>query len=469
MKVISVGLISLIVFNIVLAKNSSDSGSTTDCSSLLEEKTKKTHKTTEKSVNVKGKGPYEKGYEENYRDMVKDIFMPLEDDYQYSRNNSHKQDDAPPPVSKGPKKQKFTEKRQLRTINENKEIYQKPKDLLCTDPEKDTKTKEKTKSTTELKTESTTELKTESTTEPKTKSTTELKTESTTELKTESTTEPKTKSTTELKTESTTELKTESTTELKTESTTESKTKSKKHCDTSEEIYEKNKDLLCTNRNETINAAKLMNEAATHLERHIKSSDGYEVCKRFSFYDRSLSIKKHGDTVVQKMNYKYYHPNNYNEIINLLWDPALANNFNPGSVKRKIVRVYNPNLVIIQQRYKNGFRDSWKYFSALAAKFDISKEKTIIVMASANINDHNSKNKDSYKNTIIENANLFTTDINSENDIRKGKLEKTFVNIAGYLIEHRDWYIDITYLESIDGYTSNYQELIIDKALNKIF
>ncbi|KEG00577.1 hypothetical protein YYE_04406 [Plasmodium vinckei vinckei] len=136
MKVISVGLISLIIFNIVLAKNSSDSESTTGCSSLLEEKTKKTHKTTEESVNVKGKRPYKKAHEETYGDMVRDIFMPLEDSYQYSRNNSHKQDDAPPPVSNGPKKQKFTEKRQLRTINENNEICQKPKDLLQKTPEK---------------------------------------------------------------------------------------------------------------------------------------------------------------------------------------------------------------------------------------------------------------------------------------------------------------------------------------------
>ncbi|CAD2089398.1 fam-a protein [Plasmodium vinckei lentum] len=253
------------------------------------------------------------------------------------------------------------------------------------------------------------------------------------------------------------------------EEDTQIKYKSKKRYATPEKIYEKNKHLLCTNRNETINAAKLMNEAATYLERHIKSSEGYEVCTCGLFYGRSFSIKSHEDTIVQRINYKYYHPNNYNEIINLLWNPAFANNFNPGSVKRKIVRTYNPNLAIIQQRYKNGFRDRWKYFYALAAKVDISKEKTIIVMASANINDHNSKNKGSYKNSIIENANLFTTDIDSEYDIRKGKLKKTFVNIAGYLIEKRDWYIDITYLESIDGHISNYQKLIIEKVLNKFF
>ncbi|CAD2084737.1 fam-a protein [Plasmodium vinckei lentum] len=354
MKVISVGLISLIIFNIVLAKNSSDSGSTKGCCSLLEEKTKKTHKTTEESVNVKGKGPYEKDYEENYGDMIKDILMSLEDNHQYSRNNSHKQDGAPPPISKGPEKQKFREERKLRTINENKEICQKPKDLLCTDPE------------------------------------------------------------------------------------------------------------------ETKQAEQLMNEAARHLEHHATSEADYEFRKWSPYYNRSFSIKKHGDTVIQRINLKYYHPHKYNEITNLLWNPALANDFDDDSVKRKIVRAYNPNLVIIRQRYKKWCLDHQKYFYALAAKIDISEEKTIIVMASPNTNDHHPSEKE-YKNTIIESANLFKIDINSNKFIRNGIWKKTFVNIAGYLIEKKDDCVKITYLESIDGHTSSYNKLFIEKALNKFF
>ncbi|CAD2094640.1 fam-a protein [Plasmodium vinckei brucechwatti] len=413
MKVMSVGLISLIIFNIVLAKNNSDSGPITNSSSLFEEKTKKTHKTTEESVNVKGKRPYE----ENYEDMIKDIFMPLEDSYQYSRNNSHKQDESLPPVSKGPKKQKFTEKRQLSTINKKDKICQKPKDLLCTDPKKDTKTKAKPKKTKEKTKEKTKPEKTKEKTKPE---------------------------------------------------KTKEKTKPEKTCSTPEEIYEENKQLLCTNPNEITNATKLMNEAATHLEHHIKSIEDYEIYARNSCYNRATSIKKYGNIVDQIIIFKYYYAHTYNEIINLLWDPDLANDFNPDSVQRKIVRVYNPNLVMIQQRCKDSKRHN-KYFYALAAKVDISKEKTIIVMASANINDQNSKNKDSYKNTIIENANLFTTDIDSESDIKKGKLKKMFVNIAGYLIEKKNDCVNIGYLESINGHASNYSESFIEDALNKYF
>ncbi|CAD2109179.1 hypothetical protein YYG_05040 [Plasmodium vinckei petteri] len=246
------------------------------------------------------------------------------------------------------------------------------------------------------------------------------------------------------------------------------KAKSNKPYSTPEEIYKQNKKLLCTNRNETINAEKFMNDAVVHLAYHATNEDGYKLCELSQHYNRTFSRKKHGDTDIQRINCKHYNPYKYNAIINMLWDPALTSDFNPDSVNRKIVRVYNPSLVMIQQRYKKGSRGRDKYFYALATKAQISKEKTIIVMASANINDGHPSNEE-YKNKIIENANLFKTQINSENDIRNGKLKKIFVNIAGYLIEHKDWYIDITYLESIDGHTPDYNKLFIDVALNKIF
>ncbi|CAD2084694.1 fam-a protein [Plasmodium vinckei brucechwatti] len=247
------------------------------------------------------------------------------------------------------------------------------------------------------------------------------------------------------------------------------KTKSTNNYSTPEEIYKQNKHLLCTNSNEIINASKLMNEAVTHLENHIKDKDSYEFCKWNPIDNTTFYRKKHeGKTIVQRINFQYFHSNKYNEIINMLWDPALANDFNNGDVERKIARVYNTNLVMIQQRYKDSRVGREKYFYALAAKFDISKDKTIIVMTSANINDGYPSKKE-YKNKIIENANLFKTQINSEDDIRNKKLKKTFANIVGYIIEKKGICIDITYLESIDGHTSKYQKLIVENALNKFF
>ncbi|CAD2088360.1 fam-a protein [Plasmodium vinckei brucechwatti] len=358
MKVMSVGLISLIIFNIVSAANTSDSGPTTNSSLLLEEKTKKTHKTADEPVNVKGKEPYEEDYEEyyeeDYEDMIKDIFIPLKNNYKYSQNNSHKQDDAPPQVFKGPEKQKFTEKKnfiekqKLSTINEKDSNYENENDGICQKP----------------------------------------------------------------------------------------------------------KDVSCSDSEEAKQAEELMNEAVEHLEYHATSKDGYEPYGKG--FDDILSYykKKHENhTDVLKAKYKFYDSNQYNDIINMIWDPDYTYLFKVGFNKRKIVRVYNPNLVIIQKRYKRCRLGHEKYLYALAKKTQISEDKTIIAMTSANINDQYPSDKE-YKNTIIENANLFKTDIDSEDDIKKGGLKKLFVNIGGYLIEKKNGYVDVTYIESIDGHAS---------------
>ncbi|CAD2095835.1 fam-a protein, fragment [Plasmodium vinckei] len=117
---------------------------------------------------------------------------------------------------------------------------------------------------------------------------------------------------------------------------------------------------------------------------------------------------------------------------------------------RKIVRVYNPNLVMILQRYKKGSKGRQKYFYALAKK---AHDKTIIATTSVNVDDGNPSNKE-YKNTIVESANSFKTGIDPEKDIKQGGLKKVFVNIAGYLIENIKNHIHITYIESINEHDS---------------
>ncbi|CAD2111004.1 fam-a protein [Plasmodium vinckei petteri] len=237
--------------------------------------------------------------------------------------------------------------------------------------------------------------------------------------------------------------------------------------DSSEEIYVKNKHLLCTNPEEIKNANELMNEAVTHLKHHATSTDGYELCVKYPNNNTLFYKKKHeNNTDIERTHFKIYNSDMYNGIISRLWDPNRPNFYNNGSVK--IVRVYNPNLVMIQQRYEKDSKGRQKYFYALVKIAQISEDETIIAMTSANINDHNSKNKRPYKNTIIESANLFKADIDSEDDIREGKLEKTFVNIAGYLVEKKKNNVDITYVESICGKVSMFQKYVIRKALNYI-
>ncbi|EAA20478.1 hypothetical protein [Plasmodium yoelii yoelii] len=224
---------------------------------------------------------------------------------------------------------------------------------------------------------------------------------------------------------------------------------SKEHYLTSEEIYEKNKDLLCTNPKETAEAVKLMDEVVTHLEQHATSINDYKLWGVYHTHHLYTYLKKHeGKTKVEKNEYKVFDSNKYNEVINELWDTNNINPFNNVSFERKIVRVYNPNLVLIQQRYKKKNRYRRRYFYALATKVEISENITIIAYASANINDHNISNKEC-KNEIVPNANLFKTDIDSEEDIRNGKLKKKMINIAGYIIEKGKWRVNITHVKSV--------------------
>ncbi|CAD2099659.1 fam-a protein [Plasmodium vinckei lentum] len=225
-------------------------------------------------------------------------------------------------------------------------------------------------------------------------------------------------------------------------------TKSKDSCATSEEIYEQNKHLLCPNPEEANAAIKLMGEALIHLVYHATNKEGYKYIGDNPDYDLYYYKKKHNDnTNVEKYQYKVRDPNKYNETINELWDPNSDHFLDRYSCKKKIVRVYSPNLVIIQQRYKNWPLTRQKYFYVLVKKSQISENKTIITMTSPNINDGYPSDKE-YKNRIIENANLFTTDIDSEEDIRNGKLNKAVVNIAGYIIQKKSDHIYVTFIRS---------------------
>ncbi|EAA21386.1 hypothetical protein [Plasmodium yoelii yoelii] len=231
--------------------------------------------------------------------------------------------------------------------------------------------------------------------------------------------------------------------------------------DSPEEIYEKNKHLLCTNSEEIIQAGEVVNEAVSQLEYHAISMDGYEFFNNNPNSSMPFYNKKHQDYInIEKIHFKVDDPDDYNEVINMLWDPDYAIFFNTDFVK--ITRVYNPNLVMIQQRYKKKFGRRQRYFYALATKVEISENKTIVVMSSANINEHNPSNKE-YKNEIVKSANLFKIDIDSEEDIRKGKLKKTFANLIGYLIEKRDRYIHIIYVGSIERHSYGFLKALLEK------
>ncbi|CAD2105780.1 fam-a protein [Plasmodium vinckei] len=224
----------------------------------------------------------------------------------------------------------------------------------------------------------------------------------------------------------------------------DTKTKSKNSYATSEEIFEKNKHLLCTNPKEINEAVELMNDAVKHLEMNARNMDGYKICENIINRNVNLYIKKHEEcTYIEKIDYAYDSFDKYPEIINDIWDPDHANPFNAGDVKSRHI-----------------------YFYALATKVEISQYDTIIAYVSPDINDYNPYAK-KYENKIIEKANSFKTDINSEDDIRKGILRKVFVNLSGYYIQQNKIGTNATYIESIDGHTSIQHNCFCGKCRNR--
>ncbi|SCL89145.1 fam-a protein [Plasmodium chabaudi chabaudi] len=217
---------------------------------------------------------------------------------------------------------------------------------------------------------------------------------------------------------------------------------------TPEEVYNKNKHRLCVNSRETIHAEQVMSEAVKHLEHYATSKDGYNLLSQTP--DKSLSQYKKkidGDTDILKINLNIYTSSQYDHVINKYWDPDTPNTYNKGNVK--IIRVYNPNLVLIEQRYKKKYESHHEYFYALMKFAQVSENKTIIAMTSADIDDHNPYRK-TYKNKIVKSANGFQTSVNSDHYIRQPRSKNVYVNLAGYLIEKKDDNLEITYVESID-------------------
>ncbi|WBY55459.1 fam-a protein [Plasmodium yoelii yoelii] len=220
--------------------------------------------------------------------------------------------------------------------------------------------------------------------------------------------------------------------------------------DNTKEIYQKNKHLLYTDPKETINAYKFMNDALKQLEHHA-TSKGYTRCGGIPSENIVLYKKKHKKhTKIKKIEYIVDDPNKYNELINKFWDPDHSKFVYGSSAKRKIARVYTPNLLMIQQRWKKLPWTREKYFYAITAKYKISKNKTIIVMSSANIIDNNRKNKKYFENTIVKSANLFQAEVDSEDEIRNGKIKKSYVNLSGYIVEKRKNHIYVIYIDSMN-------------------
>ncbi|CAD2100967.1 fam-a protein [Plasmodium vinckei petteri] len=235
---------------------------------------------------------------------------------------------------------------------------------------------------------------------------------------------------------------------------------------TGPEEYER---LLSIDPEETKQAEHIMAEALAQLQYHAKHTDDYYL---YSKKDDGAIIhfKKFNGTDIGKLDLIIPNPDCYDNIINLLSDPNGAKHFDDSFIKGRVFRMYNKNLGIIQQRHSTFFRSWHGYYHALAGKAQLSEDTTAIVLVSSNMNDHDKKNNKDYVNPIVESANTFKPDIDSEEDIKNGKLSKTYINLVGFIIKKETDCVKITYLISIDANTYFFvlNSMIINAIYNKI-
>ncbi|CAD2105382.1 hypothetical protein YYG_02106 [Plasmodium vinckei petteri] len=221
------------------------------------------------------------------------------------------------------------------------------------------------------------------------------------------------------------------------------------------EIYEQNKDLVCTNHEEQQQAAKIMDDALDKFYYYAKNGSLFDLYKEYN-RDANSHFNNNIDSAdIGKFYIKIRYPHTYDEIINILWDPNGAKKYNPDFVSGKVARAYNPNLLMIHQRHKSGFMLPHKYLYALAAKYKLSETRTIIVMSSVNVNDHNIYNRKRYVNAIVKSVNSFETNIDSEEDIRYEELNKMFVHLSGYAITKYKDHVEIIHIDSINDDASD--------------
>ncbi|CDU17761.1 fam-a protein [Plasmodium yoelii] len=215
--------------------------------------------------------------------------------------------------------------------------------------------------------------------------------------------------------------------------------------DSFDEIYEHNKNLVCNDSEETEKVTKFMNEAVTLLHKQIETTDGYQ--NHFNYNNSGIYTKKQDDKDIGKLNITIENPDKYDDIKNMLWDPNNPQNIDHRFLNGKPIRVYNPNLMIIQQCYMSISHSSIKYFHYLAKRVEISKDKTLIVYISTNMSDVNN-DVESNISTLLEIAYSLESGCNFEEE-----LKKKFVNLSGYSIKKKDTHIDVTYFNSIiDNY-----------------
>ncbi|CAD2096069.1 fam-a protein [Plasmodium vinckei] len=221
--------------------------------------------------------------------------------------------------------------------------------------------------------------------------------------------------------------------------------------------------VLSANPEEAKQAAAIMADVLNIAKKHSKQTKEYTVYDKID--DVTLYLKEVNDDEIGLIEFTIPNPDSYANVVDLIWNPNGAVHVDEKFIEGSTPQTYNENLVIIQQRYKSVLGNSQRYYHALAGKFELSENETAIVMASSNMNDHDGYYTNSkYVNPIVESINSFCPDINSQEDIRKGKLYKMYINLMAFFIKKEPKGVKITHLSSVDANVSWPLSLAAGKA-----
>ncbi|SCL83122.1 fam-a protein [Plasmodium chabaudi chabaudi] len=212
----------------------------------------------------------------------------------------------------------------------------------------------------------------------------------------------------------------------------------------SETRYKIHKHLLCMDPKETEKAIKHASEAVALLLKIGSNTDGYNV--EFQANNRTFIYSKKVENIdIGKFITKANSSDKYDEIINVLWDSNGIIRPDLGVMNGDVVRVYNPNLLMMEKS-----RDAFSIVSpsqityALATKVEISDDTTVILCPSINMNYLNKNQDDINVKELLEDVKPIETNIDAEE-----ALIKLASNISGFIIKKNEDSVDVTYIHSI--------------------
>ncbi|CAD2100789.1 fam-a protein [Plasmodium vinckei brucechwatti] len=212
-------------------------------------------------------------------------------------------------------------------------------------------------------------------------------------------------------------------------------------------------------------AADIVTDALALVHKYAKHTKDYQLYSKES-EEPILYFKRVNNTDIGKLEFTVPNPDNYADVVSMIWDPNGAKHFDDTFIEGHFPEVYNENLAIVQHRYASPIKSWPLFYHALAHKVELSEVKTVILLVSSNIDDRYYHFNKEYINPIVKSANSFSPYIDSEDDIRNGKLIKIYANLVGFIIEKEADCVKITYISSFNlDFSPGYPDHLARKAL----